>query len=203
YVIRVRTTVRRIKIARACNSPESHEINMTTHSSIRLARACAARVILVALTSASALAAQNPTNPQFPRNVALGPRTTYQPKTSHGGRGGGSFRTAGRNWWDVTFYDLRVAINPSDSSIRGSNGITYKVLKPGKELQIDLMVPLEVDSMVQDKRALTFRRDSNAFFATMPAAKVGERKTITVYYHVRLRIAKNPRWHGRVSLQND
>src|SRR5580704_10793464 len=41
----------------------------------------------------------------------------------------GSFDTPGRVWWDVTFYDLHVAINPKDSSIRGYNGITYRVLK--------------------------------------------------------------------------
>ena len=177
---------------------------MTTHSSIRLARACAARVILVALTSASALAAQNPTSPRFPQTAALGPRNTYQPKTSHADTLRGSFTTPGRNWWDVTFYDLHVSINPSDSSIRGSNGISYKVLKPGKELQIDLMVPLEIDSIVQDKRALAFRRDSNAFFATLPvAAKTGERKTMTVYYHGRPQIAKNPPWQGGFSWAKD
>ena len=177
---------------------------MTTHLSVRHARTCVARLILVALTSASALVAQNPTNPQFPRSAALGPRITYQPKTSHADTLRGSFTTSGRSWWDVTFYDLHVSINPSDSSVRGSNGISYKVLKPGKELQIDLMVPLEVDSMVQDRRALTFRRDSNAIFVSLPAAsKVGERKTITVYYHGRPQIAKNPPWQGGFSWAKD
>ncbi|HEV8600847.1 MAG TPA: hypothetical protein VGQ69_15910, partial [Gemmatimonadales bacterium] len=46
----------------------------------------------------------------------------------------GSFTTPGRAWWDVTFYDLRVAIQPRDSSIKGSNAITYRVLEPGREL---------------------------------------------------------------------
>src|ERR1051326_389446 len=57
----------------------------------------------------------------------------------------GSYTTAARAWWDVTFYDLHVAISPTDSSIRGSNGISYRVLEPASELQIDLMIPLEVD----------------------------------------------------------
>ena len=70
----------------------------------------------------------------------------------------GSYETPGRAWWDVTFYDLHVAISPSDSSIRGRNGITYRVLGPGRELQVDLMAPLEVDSMVQDGRRVPFRR---------------------------------------------
>lgn len=62
----------------------------------------------------------------------------------------GSFTTPARAWWDVSFYDLHVAINPADSSIRGYNGISYRVLVPARELQVDLMIPLVVDSMVQE-----------------------------------------------------
>src|SRR4051812_44155309 len=67
-----------------------------------------------------------------------------------------------RSWWDVTFYDLHVSISPSDSSIRGWNGITYRVVRPGKEMQIDLQPPLVVDSMAQDGQKLSYRRDSIA-----------------------------------------
>src|SRR3954464_8856431 len=65
-----------------------------------------------------------------------------------------------RSWWDVTFYDLKVAISPNDSTIRGSNAITYRVVRPTTEMQIDLQPPLVVDSMVQDGRLLSYRRDS-------------------------------------------
>ena len=76
--------------------------------------------------------------------------------------------TPERAWWDVTFYDLHVAISPADSTIRGWNGITYRVVRPAtREMQIDLQVPLDVDSMVQDGRRLTYRRDGNAFFTTI------------------------------------
>jgi aminopeptidase N len=109
----------------------------------------------------------------------------------------GSYTSPGRAWWDVTFYDLHVAINPADSSIRGRNGITYRVLSPGSELQVDLMEPLEVDSMVQDGRTVSFRREGNAFFAT-PASphRQGDRKTLTVWYHGRPQVAKRPPWEG-------
>jgi aminopeptidase N len=108
----------------------------------------------------------------------------------------GDFTTPGRAWWDVTFYDLHTAIRPADSSISGSNAITYRVLEPGTELQIDLMTPLEVDSMVQDGRRVEFRREGNAFFARPPAARAGDVKTIAVFYHGRPRIAKRPPWEG-------
>ena len=102
-----------------------------------------------------------------------------------------------RAWWDVAFYDLHVTIQPADSSIRGWNGITYRVLGPGREMQIDLQVPLQVDSMVQDHRRLTYRRDGNAFFAALRARqRPGTLETVTVYYHGVPRVAKRPPWDG-------
>ena len=38
-------------------------------------------------------------------------------------------------WWDASFYDLHVVVDPADSSIRGHNAITYRVLKPATEMQ--------------------------------------------------------------------
>jgi aminopeptidase N len=109
----------------------------------------------------------------------------------------GSYTSPGRAWWDVTFYDLRVRINPADSSISGSNAISFRALAPGTELQIDLMTPLEVDSMVQAGRALRFRRDGNAFFTEPMAGAAGQAAPpITVYYHGKPRAAARPPWEG-------
>ncbi|HTY06647.1 MAG TPA: hypothetical protein VMC86_09035, partial [Gemmatimonadales bacterium] len=105
--------------------------------------------------------------------------------------------TPERAWWDVTFYDLHVAVSPSDSSIRGWNGITYKVTGPSRRMQIDLQVPLEVDSMVQDGQRLAYQRDSNAFFVALTAPQpVGATKTVTVYYHGHPRTAVRAPWDG-------
>ena len=51
-----------------------------------------------------------------------------------------------------------------------TTAITYRVLKPATEMQIDLMEPLEVDSMVQDGTPVRFRREGDAFFATLTVA---------------------------------
>ena len=72
-----------------------------------------------------------------------------------------------RAWWKTTFYDLHVRVNPADSSISGYNGIVYRVLHPKQEMQIDLQPPMIVDSMVQDGRNVTYRRDGNAFFVSL------------------------------------
>jgi len=109
-----------------------------------------------------------------------------------------------RAWWDAAFYDLHVAVNPADSSIRGRNGITYRVLQPAQEMQIDLQVPLEVDSIVQERRTLAYRRDGNAFFVTLRARqRAGETRTLTVYYHGKPRVARRPPWDGGFTWAHD
>lgn len=103
----------------------------------------------------------------------------------------------GRAWWDATFYDLHVMVSPSDSSIRGWNAITYRVLNPAKEMQIDLQQPMEIDSIVQDGKRLDARRDGNAFFVAMPPGlRAHASKQITVYYHGRPRVAIRAPWDG-------
>jgi aminopeptidase N len=103
----------------------------------------------------------------------------------------------GRAWWDVAFYDLRVRINPADSTIRGVNTITYRVLKAADEMQIDLQRPLQVDSFVQQGQRLEYRRDGNVFFAHLVATQTaGEQQTISIYYSGHPRAAKHAPWDG-------
>ena len=102
-----------------------------------------------------------------------------------------------RSWWDVEFYDLDVRVNPADSSINGKNGITYRVIRPSTEMQIDLQHPLVIDSIVQDRRKVQFRRDSNAFFVTLPSTQAaGTRRSVTVFYHGKPRAARRAPWDG-------
>jgi aminopeptidase N len=154
-----------------------------------LARQLFARVTLAALCPVAFVAAQtSPAVPVF----------------THADTLRGSFTTPGRVWWDVAFYDLHVGIHPSDSTIDGYNGISYRVLKPAQVMQIDLMTPLDIDSMIQDGRHVTYRRDGNAFFATLTKPqRTGARNTIVVYYHGAPRVAKRPPWDGGFSWNTD
>ena len=107
------------------------------------------------------------------------------------------FNGPARAWWDATFYDLHVRVDPADSSIRGWNAITYRVLAPFQVMQIDLRMPLEADSIVQSGRVLTARRDGNALFVTLvDPQRTGDRHTLRVYYHGRPRVAKRAPWDG-------
>ena len=103
----------------------------------------------------------------------------------------------GRAWWDVVFYDLHVRVDPSDSSISGWNGIGYRVIGAGTELQIDLMAPLVMDSVVQAGQMLKVRRDGDAYFASVNGVQApGERYDVTAYYHGRPVVATRPPWDG-------
>jgi aminopeptidase N len=109
-----------------------------------------------------------------------------------------------RAWWDATFYDLRVRVDPADSTIAGANAITYRVLQPAREMQVDLQLPLVVDSIVQDRRALAWCRDSNAIFVTLRAPqRAGETRSLTVWYHGRPRVAVRAPWDGGYSWARD
>ncbi|HEY7636693.1 MAG TPA: M1 family metallopeptidase [Gemmatimonadales bacterium] len=112
--------------------------------------------------------------------------------------------TPERVWWDVTFYDLHVTINPSDSTFRGWNAISYRVVGPAREMQIDLQPPLQLDSVVQDKRQLSLRRDGNAFFVKLASGqKRGTVRRVTAYYGGRPHVAQKAPWDGGVVWSQD
>ncbi len=112
--------------------------------------------------------------------------------------------TPERAWWDVYYYDLHVTFNYADSSIHGYNIIRYKVLKEKYRMQIDLMTPLQIDSIVQYNSSLQFKREGNAYFVDLTAAQVdGDTNPITVYYHGKPHVASRPPWDGGVIWTRD
>jgi aminopeptidase N len=112
--------------------------------------------------------------------------------------------TPERAWWDVVFYDLHVRLDPADSTVRGWNGITYRVTGHPRAMQVDLQTPLEIDSIVQEGHRLRYRRDGNAFFVTVGGKQPkGGLRTLTVYYHGRPTVAVKPPWDGGVIWARD
>ena len=112
--------------------------------------------------------------------------------------------TPERAWWDVAFYDLHVRFDPATQTIRGVNHISYRVLQQANVMQIDLQVPLQVDSFIQLGRRLEYRRDGNAFFVFLTATQQpGEQQTISVYYGGHPVIARRAPWDGGVVWATD
>src|SRR5258708_16290050 len=83
--------------------------------------------------------------------LSVGAQLLSQQKTyTHADTLRGSI-TPERAWWDLLHYDLHVAFNYQDSTIIGHNIILYKVKKEQQRMQIDLMEPLQIDSILQNK----------------------------------------------------
>lgn len=113
--------------------------------------------------------------------------------------------TPQRAWWDLTFYDLRVKVDPARKHIEGSNEIFYKVLSPGRELQIDLQPPLRIEKLEQDGQPLeAVQKGQNAYFVQLKKAQpVGSTQSLKVWYAGNPREAKNAPWDGGFSWAYD
>lgn len=112
--------------------------------------------------------------------------------------------TPGRAWWDVTYYDLKVTVNPSEKSISGSNTISYKVLQPQNTMQIDLQAPMKIDSVVQDGQQISFTSEGNAHFLELEKEqKRGDKNKVTIFFSGKPKIAKRPPWDGGFTWTTD
>jgi aminopeptidase N len=112
--------------------------------------------------------------------------------------------TKERVWWDVKHYSLDVKVNPSDSTITGSNTIQYKVLKPYNVMQIDLQSPMEITKVTQDGVGLKYKREGNVFFITLASVQnVGAIKDVKIFYHGKPKVAVRPPWDGGLTWKKD
>ena len=113
--------------------------------------------------------------------------------------------TRERAWWDLTYYELRINVNPDKQSLDGSTTVFYKVIEPYQTLQIDLQPPLSINRVLQDGKPLTFKKDGlNAYFITLekPQQK-GQSESVVVEYSGNPRVAKLAPWDGGFSWSKD
>ncbi|WP_338871274.1 M1 family metallopeptidase [Spirosoma sp. SC4-14] len=102
-----------------------------------------------------------------------------------------------RTSYDVVFYDLNLSVDPATKRIDGSNTIRYKVVQPTQRIQVDLFANMAVTAIVQNGRQLTYTRDQNALFITLPAQQsVGQLCELTIKYAGSPIVAQNPPWDG-------
>lgn len=112
--------------------------------------------------------------------------------------------TPERAWWDVTYYDLKVTVNPSDKTIEGNNTITYKVLKPNDVMQIDLQAPMKIDKIVQDGKEISYTSEGNAHFLKLQKKQQkGNEEKIKIHFSGKPIIAKRPPWDGGFTWNKD
>ena len=109
-----------------------------------------------------------------------------------------------RAWWNVTYYDLDVKVNPSEKSISGSNVITYEVLESFQVMQIDLQSPMKIDNIIQDGENISFTSDGNAHFLELKKPQIrNEKNKIEIHFSGKPRIAKRPPWDGGFTWTKD
>ncbi len=112
--------------------------------------------------------------------------------------------TPERAWWDLTYYHLDISVNPSDSTIYGSNTVTYKVLKPYYVMQIDLQEPLKLTNAVQNNKPLSFKREGNVYWINLAEnQEQGKIYSVELTYGGRPKVSKMPPWIGGITWKKD
>jgi aminopeptidase N len=112
--------------------------------------------------------------------------------------------TPEREWWDVLHYDLSVRFLPEEKSIRGSNVITFKTIKPGNKMQIDLQPPLAITKIVHGNEQAKFEREGNVYWVTFDKTiPQGKEEKVEVFYEGKPTESKNPPWSGGVTWGKD
>ncbi|AEL27229.1 Peptidase M1 membrane alanine aminopeptidase [Cyclobacterium marinum DSM 745] len=112
--------------------------------------------------------------------------------------------TPEREWWDLVYYHLDIEVKPKQKSIEGSNTIYYKVVKPGKVMQIDLQQPMKIQGFFQNGKELDFKKEGNAYFVTFEThQEVGDLHFLEVAYSGSPRISPNPPWEGGLTWEED
>ncbi len=110
-----------------------------------------------------------------------------------------------RTCYDVTFYDLNLAIDEQKKSIENSaNTIYFTALSDFKLFQIDLAANLEVMLVEFEGKKLDFSREFDAIYIYFNREiKKGEQANIKVSYAGFPRQAVNPPWDGGFSWKKD
>ncbi|MEZ4883972.1 MAG: M1 family metallopeptidase [Chitinophagales bacterium] len=102
-----------------------------------------------------------------------------------------------RTWFDVTFYDLNIKVDPDKQTIEGFNTIHFLVNESFPVMQLDLFDNLNIDSIVYKDRKLGYKREFNAVFIEMgELIKPGEIEELTFYYSGTPTVAIRAPWDG-------
>ncbi len=112
--------------------------------------------------------------------------------------------TPEREWWDLKHYDLAIAVDPETRTLKGSNQITFSVLKLGQKMQIDLQEPLKITSVAQGETELKFKRDGNVYYIEFEnELAAGTESSIVIAYEGKPTVAVRPPWDGGIDWRRD
>jgi aminopeptidase N len=112
--------------------------------------------------------------------------------------------TPQRAWWDLTYYHLDISVNPSDSSIYGTNTVTYRVLQSARIMQIDLQEPLNITKATQNNTELKFKREGNVYWIELAEKQEqGKIYSVILSYGGKPKVSLRPPWSGGITWKKD
>lgn len=112
--------------------------------------------------------------------------------------------TPERAWWDLTYYHLDISVNPSDSTIYGSNTVTYRVKSRNRIMQIDLQPPLSITEAMQNGRKLAFTREGNVYMIKLDEEQIpGAVSSVIISYGGKPKVSERPPWEGGITWLTD
>jgi aminopeptidase N len=112
--------------------------------------------------------------------------------------------TPERAWWDLTYYHLDISVNPGDSTIRGTNTVTYRVKSKAEVMQIDLQPPLSLTRAEQNGKTLRYRREGNVYWITPEEEQLpGKIYSVILEYGGRPKVSQRPPWEGGITWKKD
>ena len=112
--------------------------------------------------------------------------------------------TPEREWWDLTYYHLSMAVDPDQKFIKGTNLVKYDVLKSHQTMQIDLQPPMRITRVSVAGIEQDFVRDGNAYFIRLSEKqKVGTSNEVFVEYEGKPVVSENPPWSGGLTWKKD
>jgi len=112
--------------------------------------------------------------------------------------------TPERAWWDLLYYHLDIVVKPSDSTIYGTNTVTYRVVKPATIMQIDLQEPMILKQAVQNNKVLEMKREGNVYWIELPdKQEQGRIYSVILTYGGRPGISTRPPWVGGITWSKD
>ncbi len=112
--------------------------------------------------------------------------------------------TPERAWWDLSYYDLNIKVQPDKEFIAGYNIIHYTVLEESQVIQIDLQAPLKIDAISQDGQDLDYTSHGPAHFIHLKKKQIpGASNKLYVQYSGKPKKAVRAPWDGGFSWKKD
>ena len=109
-----------------------------------------------------------------------------------------------RTWWDVVHYSIGVTPDYAARTITGKVDIRFRVVYPGKRMQIDLQEPMELTKASLRDKKLSYTREGNVYYIDMPEVLAkGRIETLALSFKGTPKVAKRPPWDGGWIFQKD